>query len=115
MIINNRKILIFPEYHLTDFPPQIKMSQDEAYDTLMIYKNFGFDIFIAGYVEENEGNSYSSCLIIDDGNTFNIRKRYPYNEENKIITAWRGDNSPIELSRGRSYFLLCNDINVELR
>ena len=75
MIINNKNILIFPEYHLTDFPPQIKMSQNEAHDTLILYKNFEFDILIAGYVEENEGELYSSCLIIDGDNNFNIRIR----------------------------------------
>lgn len=115
MIINNKNILIFPEYHLTDFPPQVKMSLDEAYNTLIAYKNFGFDIYIAGYVEENEGNLFSSCLIIDGGNTFNVRKRYPYNEENEIITAWHEANFPLELSIGRSYFFLCNDISAELK
>jgi predicted amidohydrolase len=115
MIINNKNILIFPEYHLTDFPPQIKMSQDEAHYTLMTYKDFGFDIFAAGYVEKDGGNLYSSCLIIDGDNIFNIRKRYPYNEEIKIITPWRGNNHPIELSIGRSYFILCNDMNSELK
>ncbi len=112
MKINNKKILLFPEYHLTDFPPQIKMSQSEAYETLMIYEKFGFDLFIAGYVEMDKGISYSSCLVIDEGNVFNIRKRYPYNDENKIITAWGNENTPIELSIGLSYFLLCHDINM---
>lgn len=88
MKINNKKILIFPEYHLTDFPPQIKMSQDDAYGALMSYEKFGFDIFMAGYVEVDQGSLYSSCLVIDDGNIFNIRKRYLYKDENKIITAW---------------------------
>jgi predicted amidohydrolase len=115
MIIDNKNILIFPEYHLSDFPPQVKMSRDEAYNTLMAYEDFGFDIYVAGYVEENEGKLYSSCLIIEDGNASNVRKRYPYDEETKIITAWHGDNPPVELSIGRSYFLLCNDISVELK
>lgn len=115
MMIKNKNILIFPEYHLTDFPPQVKMSQDKAHDILLNYKHFGFDILIAGYVEENEGLLFSSCLIIDDGKSFNIRKRFPYNEEIKIITPWRGNNNSIELSIGRSYFLLCNDMIEELK
>lgn len=115
MIINNKNILIFPEYHLTDFPPQIRMSQNEAYDALMIYKNFGFDILISGYVEENEGNLYSSCLIIDGDKNFNVRKRYPYNDEIEIITPWHGNNHSMELSIGISYFLLCNDMVTELK
>ena len=114
MIIGNKKLLIFPEYHLTDFPPQVKMSSDEARTMLMMYSKYGFDILIAGYVEIAEENLYSSCLIIDESNTFNIRKRYPYNDENKIIIAWHGKNSPVELSIGKSYFLLCNDLNKEL-
>jgi predicted amidohydrolase len=114
MKINNKKILIFPEYHLTDFPPQIKMSQVEAYDALMIYEKFGFDVFIAGYVEVDAGSLYSSCLVIEGRNVFNIRKRYPYEDEKKIITAWNGANSPIELSIGLSYFLLCHDFTLEL-
>jgi len=114
MIIDNKNILIFPEYHLTDFPPQIKISQNEACDILMLYKKYGFDILIAGYVEENEGKLYSSCVIMDGDNNINVRKRHPYNEELKIITPWRGNNDPIELSIGRSYFVLCNDIVADL-
>ena len=115
MIINNRKLLVFPEYHLTDFPPQVTMSQDEARNTLIMYKKYGFDILIAGYIEVDDGNLYSSCLIIDDSITFNIRKRYPYKEETKIITPWLGNSHWLELSIGRSYFLLCNDLIAELK
>jgi predicted amidohydrolase len=115
MIINNKKILILPEYQLTDFPPQVKLSRDQAYNILMTYQNFRFDILVAGYVEEDQGRLYSSCLIIDDGRIFNIRKQHPYKEETDILTAWSGENSPIDLSIGRSYFLLCNDITVELK
>lgn len=115
MIINNKKLLVFPEYHLTDFPPQVTMSQDEARNTLIMYKKYGFDVLIAGYIEVDDGNLYSSCLIIDDSITFNIRKRYPFKEETKIISPWLEDNHSIELSIGRSFFLLCNDLIARLK
>ena len=91
------------------------MSQEAARNTLMMYQNYGFDIYIAGYVEKDKGDLYSSCLVIDNGNTYNIRKRYPYNDENEIITAWTGGNSPLELSIGKSCFFICNDLNMEFR
>ena len=40
MIIKNKKILLFPEYHLTDFPPQVKLTQGEAYNALLMYAKY---------------------------------------------------------------------------
>jgi len=51
MNINGKKILIFPEYHLTDFLQQVPLTKEEAYKTLDGYKKFGFDILISSYVE----------------------------------------------------------------
>jgi hypothetical protein len=44
MIINSKKILLLPEYHLTDFPPQVRMSQDDALNALRMHSKYGFDI-----------------------------------------------------------------------
>ena len=114
MQINHRKMLIFPEYHLTDFPPQITLSQNQAYDILAGYKKFGFDLFIAGYVEKENGNNYSSCLIIDDNQVFNIRKQTPFKDEIGLISPSDRVNDPIPLTIGLSYFLICHDIQVLL-
>ena len=114
MLINDQKVLIFPEYHLTDFPPQIELSQLQAYELLKEYKRFGFDVLIAGYVEKERGELFSSCLVLDKGKIFNVRKQFPYKDEGTIITAGAAINTPIELSIGLSYFFLCNDLTAIL-
>jgi predicted amidohydrolase len=114
MKIKNKKVLIFPEYHLTDFPPQISLSSQEAYDLLIAYKKFGFDILISGYVESDEINNYSSCLIIDGENIHNIRKSRPYKDEIGIISSGIEINKPINLSIGLSCFVLCHELSFLL-
>ena len=78
MRINGINILIFPEYHLTDFPPQALLSRQEAYEMLLPYKRFGFDVLISGYIEKARNEKFSSCLVIDDKEVHNVRKKYPY-------------------------------------
>ena len=86
MKIKNRNVIIFPEYHLTDFPPRITLTRNDVYYILIAYKKFDFDLLISGYVERNDANLYSSCLIIDGENIHNIRKNRPYKDETEIIS-----------------------------
>lgn len=114
MLINNRNVLIFPEYHLTDFPPQFELTQQEAYELLNVYGKYGFGLLIAGYVEKDDGQLFSSCLVLDDGKTYNIRKRFPYKDETEVISPGAMIDTPIGLSIGLSYFLLCHDLTAVL-
>ena len=113
MEFNDKKVLIFPEYHLSDFPPQIVYTQ---YDVEKVVKALALksDIVITGYVELYGDKLYSSCLINDGGLVYNIRKKYPYSNEEKIICGGSPDYRVLELSIGKSYFFICNDITVEL-
>jgi predicted amidohydrolase len=81
MEIKGKKILIFPEYHLTDFPPQVPFTKEDAYQTLAEYKKFGFDILISGYVETETNESFSSCLVIDGEEIHNVRKTQVHENE----------------------------------
>ena len=60
MIINGKNILIFPEYHLTDFPPHVQLSREEAHNILKWYEKFGFDVLISGYVEKENNKKRKS-------------------------------------------------------
>lgn len=102
MRVNDKKVLIFPEYHLSDFPPQALLTKQDAYDILSSYMKFGFDILISGYVERDGDKNYGSCLVIDGTNTWNIRKNRAYKDEIGIITAGTEANNPIDLSIGLS-------------
>jgi predicted amidohydrolase len=107
MNINGKNILIFPEYHLTDFPPQVPLAKKEAYNILDGYKNFGFDVLISGYVEKDNNENYSSCLIIDGENTYNVRKKHVDEDEQKVINPCVEKKEPIELSIGRTLIIIC--------
>jgi len=115
MIIKRKNVLIFPEYHLTDFPPQFSMSQKQASLLLKPFFTYGFDLIISGYVETSNGLNYSSCIICDQENIYNVRKRFPDKKEIEKITAGETILKPTKLSIGTSYFLICKDISVELK
>jgi len=51
MKIEGKEVLLFPEYHLTDFPPQISISKDIAVDLVKPYQMLNADLLIVGYVE----------------------------------------------------------------
>lgn len=114
MQLSERSILIFPEYHLSDFPPQISFTQHEAEMILNEWNVSGMDIIISGYAEKSGDDLFSSCLVIDQGNVHNIRKKYPFHDEEDIICSGSREFSIVPLSIGRCYFFLCNDITVEL-
>ena len=114
MRINGINILIFPEYHLTDFPPQALLSRQEAYEMLLPYKRFGFDVLISGYIEKAHNEKFSSCLVIDDKEVHNVRKKYPYKDEINIISPSTDENKPIALSIGLSLFIRCHDFSFLL-
>ncbi len=115
MKINNRKILIFPEYHLTDFPPQTPLTRQQAHDILAAYKKQGLDLLVSGYVEQEEDRLYSSCLVIDGPNTYNIRKDFPYKDEADFISPSPEKRNPVDLSIGLTLFVICHDYSFLLR
>ena len=108
------KIALFPEYHLSDFPPQLIFTAEEASLIVRSAKKPGIDIIVAGYVEAYYKKYYSSCIIIDHDNTFNIRKKYPYKDEDSIISPGTQKHQVIPLSLGNSYFFICNDVTQEI-
>lgn len=114
MNVYGRELVLFPEYHLSDFPPQINFTQCEAEDVLCVINVNKADLIISGYVERFENNIYSSCLILDQGKAYNLRKKYPYKDENKFIISGDKGFQVISLSIGKSYFFICNDITYEL-
>ena len=107
MNINGKNILIYPEYHLTDFPPQVHLAKEEATNILDGYKKFGFDVLISGYVEKDNNKNYSSCLVIDGEKTHNVRKTRVHEDEQKIINPCIDKKEPIELSIGRTLIIIC--------
>ena len=115
MIIKEKSIIVYPEFHFSDFPPQIYFSKNEISNILKNIKNISrSDIIISGYIEKENDKLYSSCFIIDGETTFNIRKKYPYGKEKDVILAGDSSFKLIPLSIGNSYFFICNDITVEL-
>jgi predicted amidohydrolase len=112
MRINGKNILIFPEYHLTDFPPQATLTKNEAYEILMAYEKYGFDVLISGYVERESSNMFSSCIIIDDGKMHNIRKLRPYKDEVKFISPSTDKKHTVNLSIGQSLFIICHEFSL---
>ena len=114
MRINGKNILVFPEYHLTDFPPQTPLTMQEAYELLMAYEKHGFDVLISGYVERENNNNFSSCIVIDDGKTHNIRKVRPYKDEEKFISPSTDKKNTIDLSIGKSLFIICHEFSLLL-
>jgi predicted amidohydrolase len=114
MHINDKTIIIFPEYHLSDFPPQTCFTRTQAETVLRIAYAGKADIIISGYVEERQDKLFSSCLIIDKERIFNIQKKYPYEEENQYINPGDPNYQVIPLSIGASYFFICNDVVKEL-
>lgn len=112
MKINGKNVLIFPEYHLTDYPPQVPLLKQEAYDLLVEYKKHEFDILISGYVEKEEKRNFSSCLVIDGTETHNFRKSHPHKEEINFISPSSDKKSPCQLSIGQTLFIICREFSL---
>jgi predicted amidohydrolase len=108
--INGKSVLILPEYHLTDFPPQIALTSEEAYGILKEYEKYGFDVLISGYVERENDKNYSSVLFIDDGKTHNVRKSHLYSDEQEIISPNEAPRRSVELSIGKTLLVICNEL-----
>jgi len=109
MNINGKNILIFPEYHLTDFPPQVPLLKQEAHNILSGYEKYGFDVLISGYVETENKKNFSSCIVIDGEKTFNVRKIHVHKDEQSIITPSKEMKRPIDLSIGRTLIIICRE------
>ena len=113
MRLGDKSLVLYPEYHLTDFPPRIAYRQSEVEAILRII-NAKADIIVSGYVEGDGNEQYSSCLIIDGDRVFNIRKKHPYSDEIDIISNGNPEFILLPLSVGESCFFVCNDITYEL-
>jgi len=107
-------MILFPEYHFSDFPPQSSFTKDKIIELVKDYYN-ETDLCIAGYVEFSEEKLYSSVIIKDGSNFTNLRKKFPYQDEQEVITGDPEQCSIMDLSIGRSYFFICNDLAVELK
>lgn len=103
-------MLVFPEFHLSDYPPQRTFRQAQVKDILKIFQRNEEDVVISGYVEEDLNVLYSSCMILDGRKEYNLRKRNPYKDETSIISGGESRIKVLNLSIGLSCFFICWDI-----
>jgi len=104
--IDDKLLMLLPEFELTDYPPKVTLTQHEAQELLVASDA---DITIAGFVESDGTKLYSACIVKDGYNTYFIRKRKPYGDEKDMLSANEGGYSVLPLSIGNSVVILCAD------
>jgi predicted amidohydrolase len=99
IIIEGKKLLLFPEFELTDYPPQLCMN---AHMAKACMRHSTADISIAGFVETAGKKQFSSCVVIDGRNEYIVRKFKPFHTEVGAISG--NDEKPhvLPLSIGRT-------------
>ena len=107
--IDGKKVLLLPEFELTDYPAKNPLSVKKA---SQILKRFDADIKIAGFVEENMSKFYSTCIVLDNKNTNVVRKYIPWKTEKDILDPSFERHSFLNLSIGKTIILLCSDTRL---
>ena len=104
--IEDKTILLMPEYELTDYPPINPLTQEEAAERI---QGLDADITIAGFVESSAGKLFSSCIVLEERNIHIIRKNKPYTTEVDIICESVDIPPVLDLSLGKTIILICSD------
>lgn len=104
-----KKVRLFPEFELTDYPPQLCMNAQMA---IAWIRNSTADISIAGFVETAGKKQFSSCVVIDGRNEYIVRKFKPFRTEVGTISG--NDEKPpiLPLSIGNTVIMLCSDLRL---
>ena len=107
--IEGKKVLLLPEFELTDYPAKHPLSVKQA---SKIVEKFDADIKIAGFVEQNRSKLYSTCIVLDNTNTHVVRKYVPSKTEKNVLDPSFERPSFLNLSIGKTIILLCSDTKL---
>lgn len=107
--IEGKKVRLFPEYELTDYPPRFCMNAQMAKSCM---RHGAADISIAGFVETDGKKRFSSCVVIDGRNEYIVRKYEPFRTEVGTISG-NDEKSPVlPLSIGNTVIMICADLRL---
>ena len=107
--IEGKKVLLLPEFELTDYPAKHPLSVKKA---SQIIEKFPAEIKIAGFVEKNVSKLYSTCIAVD-GTTIHVTRKYiPSKTERDVLDPSFQRPSFLNLSIGKTTILLCSDTKL---
>jgi predicted amidohydrolase len=107
--IKGKKVLLLPEFELTDYPTKHPLSVKKA---SQIVGQFDANIKIAGFVEKNLSRLYSTCIVVDGTNVHVVRKYIPSKTERDVLDPSFERPSFMNLSIGKTIILLCSDTKI---
>lgn len=110
--IEGKEVRLFPEFELTDYPPQFFMDAQMAKDCL---RNGTADISIAGFVEAFGQKRFSSCVVIDRSNEYIVRKFKSFRTEIGTISGYDEKPHVLPLSIGNTVIILCSDLRLFIK
>lgn len=104
--LHSKRLLLFPEFELTDFPAPRPLTRAEA-EALVATEDA--DLVIAGFVEADGPQRYSACIIRDGARCFGVRKAAPWPDEQALIQPSGYAPQVLPLSIGNTLILICAD------
>jgi hypothetical protein len=104
--INDKNVIVTPEYFLTGFPPQINYTEK---DVKRVLQESEMPIFL-GFAESANGLSYSSYLGKIEQEIMHARKLQAYKKtERRYIIDWKKRPNVWKTCLGKLAILLCYD------